>query len=259
MIETNRIYNEDCLVGMQRIENCSIDCIICDLPYGITRNKWDKTIPFEPLWAQYKRIIKQNGAILLFSSEPFASHLRLSNLGMYKYDLIWNKKSCSGFLNAKKQPLRSHEIICVFYQKPPTYNPQFSKRKHERDFTTMIMKPHSTNFGRQRNYKSTIRPDSPAYPRSVIEIAGVVGNSKEKTPHPTQKPVALMEYLIKTYTIENDLVLDNCIGSGTTAIAAYNANRNFIGFEVNKEYYDISMERLNNVLNTPKQKKLFTA
>jgi site-specific DNA-methyltransferase (adenine-specific) len=244
MIELNRLYNDDCLHGMKQIDDASVDCIICDLPYGITRNKWDSIIPFEPLWAQYKRIIKRNGAILLFSSEPFASHLRLSNLEMYKYDLIWNKKTCSGFLNAKKQPLRSHEIICVFYQKPPVYNPQFSKRKHERDFTAMTMKPHSTNFGRQRNYKSTIRPDSPAYPRSVIEITGVVGNSREKLPHPTQKPVALMQYLIKTYTNENDLVLDNCMGSASTAIAALNTGRNFIGFEIDREFYELSMKRL---------------
>ena len=243
-MELNKIYNEDCLVGMQEIPDKSIDAIICDLPYGTTACKWDNVIPFEPLWEQYKRIIKDNGAVVLFGSEPFSSKLRLSNLKWYKYDWIWNKKRGSGFLNAKRQPLRNHEIISVFYKKQCTYNPQFTKRVHERDFRNTVMKPESDIYGKINSYKSTITKDSPAYPKSIIEIRCLINNEKEKVAHPTQKPVALLEYLIKTYTNEGETVLDNCMGSGTTAVACLNTNRNYIGFELDKYYFNIAKNRI---------------
>ena len=243
-METNIIYNEDCIIGMQRIPDKSIDCIICDLPYGTTQCQWDTVIPFDKLWKQYERIIKDNGAIVLFGSEPFSSMLRLSNIKLYKYDWIWNKKRVSGFLNAKRQPLRSHEIISIFYKKQCTYNPQFTKRIHERDFTNVTMKPQSDNYGKQKNYKSTITKDSPAYPKSIIDIRGLVNNEKEKVAHPTQKPITLLEYLIKTYSNEQDIILDNCMGSGTTAIACLNTNRKYIGFEKDIEYYNLSLRRI---------------
>ena len=163
---------------------------------------------------------------------------------MFKYSYCWHKRRVSGFLNAKRQPLRSTEDILLFYDKQCIYNPQFSMRKHKRDFTNMIMKPHSDNFGKQRNYKSLINVDSPAYPTTLIDIRGVVNNEVDKVKHPTQKPVALFEYLIKTYTNEGDLVLDNCMGSGTTAIACINTKRNYIGCELDKTYYDIITKRI---------------
>jgi site-specific DNA-methyltransferase (adenine-specific) len=257
MIALNTIYNEDCLTGMQRIDDGSVDVILTDPPYGITQNSWDVVVPFERLWAEYNRIIKPNGAILIFCAEPFASYLRISNIKSYKYDWIWNKSICTGFLNAKKQPLRCHEIICVFYKKQPVYNPQFKIKKHKRDFTKTTICPDSSNYGKQRNYVSTINEDSPAYPVSILEIRGVVNNSHEKVNHPTQKPISVSEYMINTYTNPGDLVLDPFSGSASTAIAAYNTGRSFIGFEIDKEFYDASIERLNKVLETPKQRDLF--
>ncbi len=233
-MELNVVYNEDCLEGMNRIEDKSIDMILCDLPYGITACKWDTIIPFEPLWKQYNRIIKDNGAIVLTASQPFTSLLITSNLKMFKYEWIWEKEQGVNFLLSKKVPLKVHENICVFYKKQPTYNPQMEKGKpylsgkgNSGDVTKNVIKVQTKNEGTR-------------YPRSVIKINREVGL------HPTQKPVALFEYLIKTYTNEGDIVLDNCMGSGTTAIACMNTNRNFIGFEIDKGYYDIILERIKN-------------
>ena len=246
--ETDVIYNEDCLIGMQRITDKSIDCIICDLPYGTTQCKWDVVIPFDKLWQQYKRIIKDNGAIVLFGCEPFASYLRLSNIDWYKYDWVWNKKRPTGQLNAKKQPLRQHEMICVFYDKQCKYTPITHENRLKRNFIGNVNKSHkaSDNYGRQYDYQSNISDDSKSYPRSIIEQTTVIGNSKEKVAHPTQKPIALIEYLIKTYSNEGDVILDNCMGSGTTAVACLNTNRKYVGYETNKEYYDISQRRIKN-------------
>ena len=238
MIEINKIYNEDCLLGMKQIEDQSIDCIICDLPYGTTQCKWDTVIPFEPLWEQYNRIIKENGAIVLFGSEPFSSTLRLSNLKYYKYDWIWDKVKGTGFLNAKRQPMRNHELISVFYKKQCTYNPlkttghKLKKSYRSKDLQTDV-------YGEMKNdytYESTDR-----YPRSIQVFSTDTQNSSL---HPTQKPVALIEYLINTYTKEGELILDNCIGSGTTAVAAINLKRNYVGFELDKDYFDIANKRI---------------
>src|SRR5574344_1255576 len=238
MLEINKIYNMDCLEGMKLIDDKSIDCIICDLPYGTTQCKWDTIIPFEPLWEQYNRIIKDNGAIVLFGSEPFSSTLRLSNIKYYKYDWIWDKVKGTGSLNAKRQPMRNHELISVFYKKQCIYNPQktyghkMKKSYRSKDLQTDV-------YGEMKNdytYESTER-----YPRSIQVFSTDTQNSSL---HPTQKPVALIEYLIKTYTNEGELILDNCIGSGTTAVSCVNTGRNYLGFEKEKEYFDIAVKRV---------------
>lgn len=242
----------DCLELMKDIEDESVDLILCDLPYGTSACKWDSVIPFEPMWEQYKRIIKPVGAIVLFGSEPFSSALRMSNLDMYKYDWKWEKPSGANFLNFKYQPAKVHEDIMVFgksatsYSKKGnmTYNPQMSEGK-----------PYNQLSGQQRSDNglvsgSTVRSpikqvvtknEGTRYPRSIIKFV----LDKDKL-HPTQKPVALLEYLIKTYTDENALVVDNCMGSGSTGVAALNTNRNFIGFELDEEYFEIAKERIEN-------------
>jgi site-specific DNA-methyltransferase (adenine-specific) len=223
---------------MSNIQDKSIDMILCDLPYGTTQCKWDTVIPFEPLWKQYNRIIKDNGAIVLFGSEPFSSTLRLSNLKYYKYDWIWDKVKGTGFLNARKQPMRNHEIISVFYKKQCLYNPQktfghnMKKSYRSKDLQTEV-------YGEMKNdytYKSTER-----YPRSIQVFSTDTQNSSL---HPTQKPVALLEYMIKTYTNEGETVLDNCMGSGSTGVAAKNLHRKFIGIEKNDTYFKIAEERI---------------
>lgn len=224
---------------MNDIPDKTIDCIITDLPYGTTQCKWDIIIPFESLWEQYNRIIKDNGAIVLFGTEPFSSHLRLSNLKNYKYDWIWDKVKGTGFLNAKRQPMRNHELISVFYKKQCTYNPQktyghkMKKSYRSKDLQTDV-------YGEMKNdytYESTER-----YPRSIQVFSTDTQNSSL---HPTQKPVALIEYLIKTYTNEGETVLDSCMGSGTCGVACRNLNRKFIGIEMNEKYFDIAKERIN--------------
>lgn len=242
-IELNQIYNEDCLIGMNRIDDKSIDMILCDLPYGQTqRNKWDVVIPFDKLWEQYNHIIKDNGIIILFGNGMFTANLMTSNPKMWKYNLIWEKTTSTGFLNAKKMPLRCHEDICIFYKNPPIYNPQktfghvrkVSKAEHK---TNCV---NTTNYGEHglTTYDSTER-----YPKSILKFA----TDKQKSSlHPTQKPIALLEYLIKTYSNENYIVLDNCIGSGSTAIACINTNRNYIGFENDENYFEITKKRINN-------------
>ena len=250
-MELNKIYNEDCLIGMQRIDDKSIDCIICDLPYGVLNRKnkeaqWDTIIPFDKLWAQYERIIKDNGAIILFSQGIFTSQLILSNSKLWKYNLIWNKQRCTGFLNAKKMPLRCHEDICVFYKNLPTYNPQFTKGTPNHSRGKGNHKNTNSCYGEYiqiKDEKTVINDDK--YPTSIISIP------KEHNKimfHPTQKPVDLIRYLIKTYTNEGDLILDNCIGGGTTAISCIKEKRNFIGFELNKDYYDKSIKRIEDEL-----------
>ena len=235
MIELNKIYNEDCLIGMQRIPDKSIDAIICDLPFGVTACKWDSIITFEPLWKQYKRVIKDNGAIVLFGNEPFSSHLRIHAIEMYKYDWKWDKVRGSNFATVKIRPFNSFEDIAVFYKKQPTYNPQME-----------VGTPYTQKQGYVGDAKQTglHKKDvitvnkGERYPLSILRF------SKETGSHPTQKPVPLLEYLIKTYTNEGETVLDNCMGSGTTAIACINTNRNFIGFEMDKGYFDIANERI---------------
>jgi len=238
LLEINKIYNMDCLEGMKYIDDKSIDMILCDLPYGTTKCKWDIVIPFEPLWEQYERIIKDNGAIVLFGSQPFTSALVMSNLKLFRYELIWQKTLATNFMLVKKQPAKKHENILVFYKKQPTYNPQMEIGKPYKD------KPRKRTVGIHGNaetIKKAINNEGTRYPSSVQ----LFSNGNNGNVHPTQKPVELCEYLIKTYTNENELVLDNCIGSGTTAIACINTNRNFIGFELDKEYYEIAKNRIN--------------
>ena len=240
----------DCLDIMKDIPDKSIDAIICDLPYGTTACKWDNVIPFEPLWEQYKRIIKDNGAIVLFGSQPFTSALVMSNPKMFKYEIIWEKDKATGFFLAKKQPMKAHENICVFYKKQPTYNPQKTTGHKPANKTKGIPKNKSEHFERYSNENGG---QTDRYPRSVKYINGV--NSSHGQFHPTQKPVPLLEYLIKTYTNEGETVLDNTMGSGSTGEACVNTNRNFIGIELDTGYFEIAKKRINqakqNLFNTP--------
>ena len=240
----------ECIEQMKLIPSGSIDAIITDPPYGTTACKWDSVIPFEPMWQELNRIIKPNGAIVLFGSEPFSSALRMSNIKDYKYDWIWDKKVSSGFLNAKKQPLRRIENIIIFYKKQPTYNPQFKKRT-ESEIKTFKAK-QSCNGVETENYNKydliKTKKAENKYPVNII-----FKNSKEKEcnfknrKHPTQKPLELMEYLIKTYTNENEIVLDFTMGSGSTGVAAKNLNRRFIGIELDEKYFEIAENRINNL------------
>lgn len=244
-MELNRIYNEDCLVGMQRIPDKSIDMILCDLPYGTTQCAWDIIIPFDKLWGQYERIIKDNGAIVLTGTEPFSSMLRVSNLKLYKYDWVWDKVKGTGFLNAKKQPMRSHEIVSVFYKNQCTYNPQ-KTTGHQNKKTFRSKHLQAEVYGKTDKdyfYESTER-----YPRSIQVFSTDTQNSSL---HPTQKPVALFAYLVATYTNVGDTVLDNCIGSGTTAIACIKMCRNFIGFERSPKYFGIAQNRIDTLIASP--------
>ena len=247
-LELNRIYNMDCLEGMKLIPDKSIDMILCDLPYGTTSCKWDTVIPFEPLWEQYERIIKDNGAIVLTASQPFTSALVMSNPKLFRYEWIWEKTLAANFMFVKKQPAKKHENILVFYKKQPTYNPQMEEGKPYKDKRTTRYKEKS-KIEREiimdlmdQHIKKPIENKGTRYPGTVQKFS----NGNNGNIHPTQKPVALFEYLIKTYTNEGDIVLDNCMGSGTTAIAALKTNRKFIGFEIEAEYYEKANERIKN-------------
>ena len=234
-----KLIKGDCLVEMQNIPDKSIDAIICDLPYQTTACKWDVLIPFEPLWAQYKRIIKDNGAIVLFGSEPFSSRLRMSNLEMYKYDWKWEKAKATLHALCKKRPMKSDEDIMVFYNKQPIYNPQMTTgEKYKARNNTKNHKELKGEWligqGRRTDNNGT------RYPRTNIYFA----NENKQGQHPTQKPVALLEYIIKTYTNEGDTVLDNTMGSGSTGVAAKQLNRSFIGIEMDETYFEIAKRRI---------------
>ena len=221
----------DCLERMKEIPGSSVDMILCDLPYGTTRNKWDSVIPFDCLWREYERIC--SGAIVLTASQPFTSSLVMSNPRLFRYAWVWEKSLKTNFLNAKKQPLRSHEDVLVFYAKQPTYNPQG-------------LRPGKITGGNRLTGSygawtpNGTEQENTGYPASVLKIA----NPNQGNVHPTQKPVALMEYFIRTYTNEGETVLDNCMGSGTTGLAAKNLNRNFIGIEKDAGYFEIAKQRL---------------
>ena len=232
----------DCLDIMKEIADKSIDLILCDLPYGTLKSKkckWDEVIPFDELWKNYRRIIKDNGAILLFGIEPFSSKLRLSNSEMYRYDLYWHKTLCSNFMMGKVQPFFKIENISVFYSKSPTYNPQMIDGKPYKVFES-----HIEQQGMQQNYcfshKTDVVNNGTRYPDNLLEFGSLGG----KKLHPTQKPIDLLEWLIKTYTNKGDLVLDNCMGSGSTGVACKNLDRDFIGIELDKKYFEIAKERL---------------
>ena len=225
---------------MQDIKEQSIDCILCDLPYGVTDCEWDNIIPFPELWEQYKRVIKPNGAIILFSIQPFTTKVIQSNKKEFRYCWYWKKNNKTGAPFAKVQPMRCIEDICVFYKHKPTYNPQGIKKLDK-----PIIKQKRASGGVYQPFRGKVTPQQYTnYPVNLIEFNGV--NSKERQ-HPTQKPVALLEYLIKTYTNEGETVLDNCMGSGSTGVACMNTQRRFIGIEMNKEYYQIAQNRIKTI------------
>ena len=241
-MENIQLYHGDCLEVMKTIPDKSIDMILCDLPYGTTQNKWDSVIPFEPLWKQYERVIKDNGAIVLFAQTPFDKMLGSSNLKLLKYEWIWDKKLGTGHLNAKKMPLKRHENILVFYKKLPTYNPQMTKGD---PYNKGMVHGKSSNYGKQREVaKKNITGER--YPTSILEYTNA---NRQNRLHPTQKPVDLLEYLIRTYTNEGEIVLDNCMGSGSTGVACLNTNRKFIGIELEEKYFNIAKNRIEEAQN----------
>ena len=235
------LHQGDCIEKMSLIPDSSVDMILTDPPYGTTECKWDSVIPFEPLWEQFKRIAKENAAIVLTSAQPFTSALVMSNPKWFKSEWIWEKGNATGFLNAKKQQLRAHESVLVFYKKQPTFNPQIT-HGHERR-TAKRKTVNSECYGKAislTEYDSKSR-----YPRSVQFFSS---DKQISNLHPTQKPVALMEYLIKTYSNEGDTVLDSCMGSGTTGVACLNTRRKFIGIERDSNYFNVAKTRIDEVL-----------
>lgn len=238
-----QLLQGNCIDLMKNIPDKSVDMVLCDLPYGVTQNDWDKPIPLNSLWEQYNRIVKINGAIVLNCQQPFTSELILSNKKNFKYCWVWYKKQCSGFLNSKKQPLRNCEDIAVFYRKQCTYNPIMRKGEPQIKNTG----GYSSNYN-DFTYQPYVSEDY--YPTTLLEIP----LPRFKGGHPTQKPVPLLEYLIKTYTNEGETVLDNCMGSGSTGIACVNTGRNFIGMELDEGYFNIAKERIEKA----EKKKLLT-
>lgn len=231
----NQIIQGDCLEVMKEIESKSVDMILCDLPYGTTQNKWDVIMPFDKLWEQYERIIKDNGSIVLTATQPFSSAVVMSNLKLFKYEWIWKKTDSTNFFNAKHQPLRIHESVLVFYKKS-NYNPQGLKKQSSK-FKKDSSKKTTENYGETKGLQYV--QEYTNYPESVIVFPSANG-----TVHPTQKPIDLFRYLIRTYSKEGDLVLDNCGGSGTTAIASIIENRDYIVIEKEKKYIDIINKRV---------------
>lgn len=231
-----KLMQGDCLELMNEIPDQSADMILCDLPYGTTRNKWDSVLPLDNLWAEYRRVCK--GAIVLTAQAPFDKVLGVSNLPMFKYEWIWRKEAGTGFLNAKKAPLKNHENVLVFYDKPPTYNPQmltgFKPYRQKKGGGT-------SNYGADSVAVVVTENNGERYPLTVLDFP----RDKDKL-HPTQKPVALMEYLIRTYTNEGETVMDNCMGSGTTGVACVNTGRKFIGMEQDAKYFEIAQKRIHD-------------
>ena len=232
------LWNGDCLELMCNIPDKSIDMILCDLPYGTTQNKWDSVIPFNLLWCQYRRIIKDNGAICLFGQGLFTANLICSNKEMYRYDLIWEKTKAGGFLNARRMPLQAHENISVFYKKLPVYNPQMEAGKPY--IKKAVTNGDGKNYGKFDRVGEIAVNEGTRFPRSVIKIS----NDNHKSLHPTQKPVELLEWLIHTYTNENETILDNCMGSGSTGVACVNTNRRVLGIELDNTYFESAKKRI---------------
>lgn len=239
------VYNEDCLDTFKKIKDNSIDCIICDLPYAITNISWDSLIPFDKLWEQYNRIIKKNGNIVLFSSGLFTINLINSNIKNFKYKLIWKKNVPTGMAKSKYRPMRYYEEICIFNEGTGTYNPIMKERVGK-----LKQCYNYDHYCGDSNHLSLMKKQSKRYdpnwvqPSDILEF-NVVPNRNGKL-HPTQKPIELLEWLVKTYSNEGDLILDNCMGSGTTGVACKNLNRNFIGIELDTNYFNIAKERINN-------------
>lgn len=244
-----KIFHGDCLELMKEIPDGSVDMILTDLPYGITAAPFDKRIPFEPMWEHFKRVTKKNAAIVLFSQMPFGAELIMSNRKMFRYEWIWEKLIAVGFYNANKMPLRCHENILIFYGALPTYNPQFSEGK-------LYVRNHSLT--RQTIYQKSERiptvNDGRRYPRDVQKFATAYG--RRRLFHPTEKPVDLLEYLIKTYTNEGETVLDATMGSGSTGVAAINTGRNFIGIEKEQNFFEIAEKRITEAI-AKKEQSLF--
>ena len=238
-----QLFNSDCLEVMKQIPNESIDMICCDLPYGTTQNKDDIIIPFEPLWNEYERIIKENGCIALFAQGLFYVDLVNSNRKLFRYDLVWDKVLTSGFLNAKRMPLRQHEQIAIFYKKLPIYNPQFTEGKplHGKGKSYMDKELKNQNYGQFHATEDIRKGSIEKYPTSILRFP---------KPHPsiakhrTEKSIECLEWLIKTYTNEGNIVLDNCMGAGSCGIACKNTNRDFIGIELDENYFNIAKERI---------------
>ncbi len=240
-----KLYWGDCLEVMKDISDGSIDVVITDPPYGTTACKWDSIIPLEPMWEQLKRIIKPNGAIVMTSSQPFTTKLISSNYEMFKYILVWNKVASVGFLNARRQPLRLHEDIVIFYKQQPTYNPQGLKSTYIKSSRRHGKTKHDGTYGTVKNKE--YYAESGNFPRSIIAFNRIT----HKQVHPTQKPVALMGYLIRTYTNEGEVVLDFAFGSGTTGVACAKTGRNFIGIEIDPNYFSVAEKRIKVAVAQP--------
>jgi len=234
-----QLYNGDCIEVMKALPEKSVDLILTDPPFGTTQNKWDSVIPFADLWEGYERVIKDNGAIVLFGQGLFSDELACSNKKMFRYRLVWEKTKAGGFLNARRMPLQAHEDILVFYKKLPTYNPQMSEGKPY--VKKAVSNGDGKNYGKFDRVGQINVNEGTRFPRSVIKFS----NDNHNSLHPTQKPVDLLEYLIKTYTNEGDVVLDSCMGSGSTGVAALNCERRFIGIELDPNYFAIAERRIN--------------
>lgn len=231
----------DCLAEMAKLPDKSIDMVLCDLPYGTTaRNKWDNVIPLDLLWEQYERIVKDDGVIALWSQMPFTAILAASNMKLFRYEWIIEKTNATGFLNANRMPMKAHENVLIFYKKLPVYHPQMT-HGHERKISTAAHKRNSKKSMDYGEHGLTTYDSTDRYPRDVLTFSW---DKQKSRLHPTQKPVAACEYFIATYTDKGDTVLDNCMGSGTTGVACRNLGRNFIGIELEKEYFDIAEKRL---------------
>ena len=232
------LMHGDCLERMKEIESGSVDMILADCPYGTTACKWDSIIPLEPMWEQLKRVIKPNGAIVMTASQPFTSVLVCSNLKMFKYSMVWKKSQSTGHLNAWRMPMRAHEDLVVFYNKPPTYNPELTP-KPAKNIRPVTNRTKTTDCYGSHKLDAHRCPPDKTMPNSILEFNNAQGGL-----HPTQKPVALMEYLLKTYTNEGETVLDFTMGSGTTGVACVNLNRKFIGIELDENYFEIGKKRI---------------
>lgn len=260
MIELDHIYNMDCLVGMQMIADGTVDAVICDLPYSVlnkdnTNAQWDRLIPMAPLWEQYKRIVKDNGAIILFCQGMFTAQLMMSQPKLWRYNLIWDKCRAGGFLNANRMPLRCHEDIAVFYKKLPVYNPQMTVGEPSHPHGSGNHKQTNNCYGKFKDCRTydCVKPtrSGEKLPKSIIRFKKEHGTD---VLHPTQKPLDLLRYLVLTYTNPGDVILDNACGSGTACLAAAMEHRHYIGFETNKEYFDKAVKRIND---DTRQLKLF--
>lgn len=252
-MKVDYIEHIDCFEGMKRIPDGTIDMVLCDLPYGVTRNTWDRTLDLSALWMEYKRIVKPHGAICLHADGMFMAKLMLSQPSMWRYNLVWDKVLTTGFLNASRMPLKRTEEVCVFYRKQPTYHPQMVRGTQNHKVGKSTGKTRNAASKGNANYGAHLIVDNSAkwgcmkHPTNLLRFAKT---HPSKAYHPTEKPVALLEWLIKTYTNPGDVVLDNCMGSGSTAVAAINTGRHYIGFEVEKAFYEIAQQRIQNATNT---------